>query len=465
MIMSLCNTNYGNRTIGEALGQGKNVYFVGIGGIGMQSLALLLKERGYSVSGSDARGDGEGIIRLRNAGIAVDVGHRSENIGAHNLVVFTLALSDGCPELLAAKKRGILTVSRAELLGFLMSTYPHSIAVAGTHGKSTTTGMLATALAASGKNPTVLSGAPLSRGGMPICIGGGETAVCEACEYKNSFHAVVPEIAVALNLEWEHTDWFPSLSDVEASFCTFLNNAKTAVVPSSGGGIDPIRPYLAGEVATFGLDKKATSRAENITWHNGCAAFSYIYRDRLVGLVQLSVPGMHNLHNALAALCAVGELGADLSAACTGIGSFYGVEGRLERRGIWQGMTVYADYAHHPTEIAASLATLRMMTRGRLICIYQPHTYSRTAAFFDGFVKTLSTADRTVLLDIYAAREQNESGVTSAALAAAIPNAVCLPSGEEVLSFLIKEGHAGDTVVFMGAGSITELPNLLSYEE
>lgn len=464
--MSLCNTKHGNRAIGEVLGRGKKVYFVGIGGIGMQSLALLLKERGYSVGGSDARGDGEWLARLRGAGITVDVGHRRENMQNPDLVVFTLALPSDCPELLAAKEKGILAVSRAELLGFVMSAYPYSIAVAGTHGKSTVTGMLSAALSAAGEDPTVLSGAPLARGGLPVRIGAGKTAVCEACEYRDSFHALKPKIAVALNLEWEHTDWFADLQAVEDSFLVFLQGAELAILPSSCGGMDAVHSRLTGKIATFGLDREADSRAENIVWQDGCAAFEYVCRGRSMGRLRLAVPGMHNLLNALAALCAVSELDADLSAALAGIAEFGGVEGRLERRGTWRGMAVYADYAHHPTEIAASLAALRMMSGGgRLFCVYQPHTFSRTDAFFHGFAGALSAADRVVLLDIYAARENNRSGVSSAALADATPNAVYLPNREDVFSMLAREGKSGDTVVFMGAGSITELPMYLSYEE
>lgn len=464
--MSLYNTNCGNAAIGQALGRGKSVYFVGIGGIGMQGLALLLKERGYCVNGSDLRAEGEGICRLRAHGIGVDVGHRRENIKNPNLVVYTLALPDTCPELLAAAEQGILAVTRAEMLGYLMSAYQNSVAVAGTHGKSTTTGMLAAALTSAGHDPTVLSGASLVRGGLPLRIGSGDTAVCEACEYMDSFLRLAPKIAVILNIEAEHVDWFPTLEDAQASFFNFASRAKTVVLPSDGMGTAKIRTHLGDRAVTFGLDENATSSAAELTWENGCASFVYRLRRENVGRVRLLVPGMHNVYNSLAALAVCGELGVCLADALVGIGTFTGVEGRLERRGTWRGVQVYVDYAHHPTEIAASLSALRTIAgAGRLFCIYQPHTYSRTAAFFDRFAEVLSAADRAVLLDVYAAREENTSGVTSAALAAVTRNARYLSRREDVIPLLAKETRRGDTVVFMGAGDISNIPDLLSLKE
>jgi len=418
----------------------------------------LLKSHGYCVRGSDRGADAATLARLNKAGIAVDSGHSAENIQNPSLVVYTLALADDNPELRAAREKNILAVSRAELLGYLMQLYPRSIAVAGVHGKSTVTAMLCSALSAAGEDPTVVSGAPLSQGDLPVRIGKGDIFVAEACEYMDSFLCLRPRVAVALNLEHEHTDYFKSKADMEASFARYIAGANCAVLPSEGKDFSAIPLRRGQEVVRFGCSPTAASSASAVTWEGGCASFDYYCKGCFQSRVKLAVPGEHNLINALATLAAVSAVGADVKAACRGISSFLGAERRLQRRGVWREMTVYDDYAHHPTEIKASLSALRRTAeKGRLLCVFQPHMYSRTAAFFAEFVHALSLADKVYLLDIYAAREKNESGISSADLASAIAGAAYLPNREEVWQYLAREGCAGDTVVFMGAGDIAGL--------
>lgn len=462
MILSVLNSCLGKDAIAAALRRGKKVFFVGIGGIGMQGLAFLLKERGFSVAGSE-REESAAVSRLRAAGISVTVGHKSENSAGSDLLVYTLAVSPDNPELTYARANAIPCVSRAELLGYLMHLWDLGIAVAGTHGKSSVTGMLAAALSAAGCDPTVIAGAPLSADGASFRAGGERFFLCEACEYKDSFLHLTPQIAVALNLELEHTDYFHSRAQIENSFLRFLASAKIAVLPSDAKVAPPTPDGV--RAVRFGLEEEADARAENIVYTDGCAAFDLCFCGKKCGQVSLRVPGEHNLTNALAALAVCAVLGVDMPAACAGISSFTGVGRRLERRGRFCGMTVYDDYAHHPTEIRASLAALRRAhPHSGLLCVFQPHTYSRTAALFSEFAESLGQADRVYLLDIYAAREQNESGVDIRCLAAAIPHAVYCPLRESLPARLADEGKKGDILVFMGAGDIAALPNALPYD-
>ena len=453
MNMSIGNSQLGNEAIQRILCGGKKVYFVGIGGIGMQGLAVLLKKRGYTVWGSD-RAESKGVCRLRSQGIDVHVGHRAAGPAGADLVVYTLALSPDNPELLYAQKAGIPCISRAELLGWVMSGYRRRVAVAGMHGKSTVTGMLAAAMRQA--NPTVISGAPLCPDGEAYRLGGNDLFLCEACEYMDSFLKLQPDLSIALNMEMEHVDYFRSEEQLSGSFSRYLHAARQILLPCDCSALSVLAAGRDREdVFRFGTASDADARAERISWHEGCARFRFVFRGREAGNVSLALPGEHNLRNALAALGAAAILGADLTQACEDLSAFRGVGRRLEKRGIFRGMTIYTDYAHHPTEITASLAALRgvMGKEGRLFCAFQPHTYSRTEAFADRFAQALSAADRVYMLPIYAAREENLSGICAKDIADRIPGA-CTVCGEELEKRLTEEGRAGDFVVLMGAGDI-----------
>ncbi len=428
----------------------KKIFFVGIGGIGMQGLALLLSAMGYIVGGSD-RGDGAGVARLKERGISVSLGHRAEYVQGYGVLIYTLAIGEDNPELLWAREHGIPCYSRADLLGYIMSFYTTRIAVAGTHGKSTVTAMLAAILKKAGKDPTVLSGAPLGRDGSPLSVGGRRLFLAEACEYKDSFLCLDPTIAVVLNTELDHADYFKTEKDLTTSFSAFMAGATAVVAPVGQAGIPP-----KAAVYTFGQGEGAAVRAVNITYRDGCPSFDVVLSGHIRGRVSLAVPGEHNMQNALAACAAAHALSIPFSAMRAALSSFNGIARRLQPCGVWQGAKVYLDYAHHPTEIRASLLALRCMLTppGRLVCVYEPHTYSRTSAFFCGFADALSHADAVLLLDIYAAREQNESGVTSELLASHIPHARYVGTGENAYKELCMTVCPGDVVVLMGAGEI-----------
>lgn len=426
----------------------------------MQGLALLLKRRGVSVGGCD-RTFSSGVAALRTAGIPVTIGHREENIRGYDAVIYTLAATDDVPELIAARKAALPCFSRADLLGYLMTPYSVRIGVAGMHGKSTTTAMLADILCAAGRDPTVISGAVMGRDGNVMREGQGSVFLCEACEYKDSFLCLFPSIAVVLNCEWEHPDYFKCPAQVKASFHTYMQRADLVILPADQP-IDTLPPTNGMRVLRFGLSPAADVCASGVVYHGGCASFDYRFCGLLRGRVQLSLPGVHNMQNALAALAVAEACHIPFATAADALAACQGVERRLSHRGTWQGVTVYEDYAHHPTEIRASLAALRAMLEegggtGRLICVFQPHTYSRTAALYADFLTAFAMADRLLLLDIYAAREENESGVSSEKMAAAIPGAAYMPSFSAAAEALAHICRAGDLLVVMGAGDIFRL--------
>lgn len=452
--MSISNTFLGSHAVLCALRRAKTVFFVGIGGVQMEALALLLHERGYAVRGSDRR-DSAATVRLRSAGITVFIGHNAENVADADCLFYTLAAERDNPELAEAKKRGIPAFSRADLLGALMGDAKNRVAVAGMHGKSTATAMLAAILSASGENPTVVGGAPLGGDEAAYLLGGGDTFLCEACEYRDSFLCLDPTVAIILNTEWEHTDYFKTPASVSRSFSRFASRAGTVILPDEGAS--DIHTPPEARVIRFGFSERADARASELSYAGGAPAFTFSFEGRERGRVALSVLGEHNAKNATAALAAAEAMGVSFATASRALGAFTGIDCRLQRRGVFRGITVYFDYAHHPTEIRASLAALRCAEPGaRLFCIFQPHTYSRTAAFFHAFAEELSAADFSVIADIYAAREQNESGVSSEALAAATRGAHYAPTPEAALAEVLTCARAGDILVVMGAGDIRE---------
>ncbi len=450
----------------------EGLFFVGIGGIQMHALALLARERGYRVGGSDIV-ESETVRALRQAGIPVQVGHRAENVRGYGAVVYSLAVPPDAPELVAAREAGALLLSRAALLGCLMAEYPTSIAVAGTHGKSTTTAMLAAGLARQGAGATVLSGAPLGRGAPVWRQGGKETFLCEACEYGDSFLCLHPHLALALNMEWEHTDYFKTPAQLSASFLTFLSRAPRAVIGQDSPSLAALLPAVqaAGtEVWTCGLGDGAQGRATQIEEVQGETEFLYTLRGRAWGRIHLRVPGMHNVQNALAAITAqmalYGAEEAVFAAAQAALSAFAGVPCRLEYRGRWQGARVYGDYAHHPTEIGAAARTLRPLLPGggRLLCLFQPHTFSRTHDLFSGLVQALSAFDRVFFADIYAAREQDTCGIGSCDLAGALPQGVYGGTPAMTWQMLCAALRPGDIAVIMGAGDVQQLFSCIALE-
>ncbi len=441
-------------SISEYLLPGKRVHLVGIGGVSMCPLAEVLRTMGLTVQGSDAT-EGDAVKHLRSLGISVAIGHNAENLGDCDLVIRTAAVHDNNPEIAGAIARGIPVYERAQAWGALMRQYPNALCVAGTHGKTTTTSMCTHIFMAAEADPTVMIGGtlPLLRSGYRV--GKGDIIIMESCEYCNSFLSFFPTVAVILNVEADHLDFFKDLNDIKCSFRRFAE-----LVPSNGSVIVNADNAGARDVAcgldafTFGLEAEAECTAINIHEENGRTVFDILVHDEPYAHVTLQVYGKHNILNALAAASAAYVLGLPGEAVEKGLASFSGAGRRFEHKGTFNGAEVYDDYAHHPDELHALLTTAKTLPYKRLIVAFQPHTYSRTAKLFDRFVEELKLADVAVLAEIYAAREQNTEGISSANLCAKLPGSIYCSTLEKVTNHLRELAQPGDLILTVGAGDI-----------
>ena len=456
--MSIANTHYGRERIAQMLTECNNIFFIGIGGINMSSLAELSKRRGYGVGGSD-RVRSELCERLEGKGIELFYRHSGDNLRGYDAVVYTVAISEDNEEYVEARRKGLPLISRADYMGYLMSGYKRRVGISGMHGKSTCTSMCAKVFMDAGVSPTVLSGAELSEMGGAYVLGEGEDIIFEACEYMDSFLDFCPNISVILNIEMDHVDYFHSIEQIRGSYRRFADIALPSGVAVANFDDENVRMALdgyEGEVIGFGIDSDdARVRAENISSQNGRYSFDLIFDRESKGRISLSVSGRHNIYNALACATVAHYCGISMTDIKKGIKDFSGAHRRMEYKGQIRGADIYDDYGHHPTEIAATLEGARGMTEGRLFCVYQPHTYSRTASLFDSFVASFEKADRVIFADIYAAREKNVYGVSSAALAESVGDrAVFAESFERISEILKSELEEGDVAIIMGAGDI-----------
>lgn len=448
-----------------------HVYFIGIGGISMSGLAEILLKEGFTISGSDAR-ESALTIHLEKAGAKVFYGQTADHITEDiDVVVYTAAIHDDNPEFVAAKAANLPMLARAELLGQIMRNYPTAIAVAGTHGKTTTTSMLSTILLKAKKDPTITVGGILSQIGGNIRVGHSDTFLTEACEYTNSFLSFYPTVGIILNIEADHMDFFKNLQEIRTSFHRFaalLPEDGLLVLDSAIEHPEEITKDIRARVITCGLTGNEDYTAKDITYNEkGCASFTLCHKGNALGIVSLLVPGIHNVSNALSALSASLELGIDFEKAVLGLLDFQGTERRFQYKGMVNGITIIDDYAHHPTEITATLKAALHYPHRDIWCVFQPHTYTRTQAFLTDFAKALSLADHVVLTDIYAAREINTIGITSLALKEELEKLgkQCdyFSSFDEIEKFLLKKCMHGDLLITMGAGDVLKIgENLLS---
>ncbi len=459
--MATPNTHYGAAAIAQMIDGAKHIHFIGVGGVMMSSLALITRLRGYTVSGTD-RTRTALTESLEQSGISVHYEHAAEAAHGADMVVYTVAISPENPEYTYAKSMGIPCVSRADYLGYIMMGYVHRVGIAGMHGKSTCTSMCAQIFVDAGADPTVLSGATTACLNGAYRIGGKEHFIFEACEYMDSFLDFNPSIAVILNAEMEHVDYFKSMEQIRSSFGKYA-----ALTGESGFAVvncdDPevmasVEQYVGGTV-TFGIEHEyATFRAVNLTYREGYPAFDILLDGELFSHVQLCVPGKHNVYNALAAAACAHLCGICSEDIARGLHAFGGAGRRMEYKGRLNGAPVFDDYGHHPTEVAATLQGMAQMGFDRIFCVFQPHTFSRTAQLADQFADAFSAADRVILVDIYAAREKESKGISSAKLASRIKgNATYVPEYEKVAEMLAKEVMARDAVVVMGAGDVYRL--------
>ena len=430
------------------------IHFVGIGGVSMYSLARLAMSGSVRVTGSD-REQTDRTERLKQLGIVVFNEHKAENVCGSDLVVYTHAISPDNEELIYARNNGIPTVSRAEYLGALMQGYKNRIGISGSHGKSTTVAMLDKIMSLAGVEPTVLSGAELEDGD-PLKIGSRGLMIYESCEYKDSFLKFSPTISVGLNLELDHTDYFDDLADIRRSFKRALGKAtEFAVINGDDSNFRSILGDLQTKVVTFGARSDNLYRYEITSFYENGIEFSLSKHGSEIGRFNLNIPGAFNVNNAVAAAVTSIEYGIDIDIIRQAIAEFSGVPRRLERVGQRRSRAVYYDYAHHPTEILASIDALKILTHEPLTVIFKPHTYSRTKGLWREFVSSLKTADYLILTDIYPARESPIEGVTSERLAVEIGGKAIYCRDEDVADILDK--RTSGTIVIMGAGDMESI--------
>ena len=435
---------------------GVRVHLAGIGGVSMCPLAEVLLGMGLAVQGSDMN-ESPTVQHLRSLGIHVDIGHSAENLRQCDLVIRTAAIHDSNPEIAGAVTRGIPVYERAQAWGAIMRQYQNALCISGTHGKTTTTSMATHIFMAAEADPTVMIGGTLPLLHSGYRVGEGDTIILESCEYCNSFLSFFPTVAVILNVEADHLDFFKDLKDVEHSFRCFAqlvpDNGYVIVNADDQNAMDAVRG-IAHPVFTFGLNEKADCNARNIVWHDGCPGFDILICGQLYAHVELQIAGKHNILNALAAASGAYVLGIKGEAVTRGLGAFRGAGRRFEHKGSFRGADVVDDYAHHPGELHALLTTARSLPYQRIICAFQPHTYSRTKALFDDFVRELKLPDVAVLAEIFAARETNDIGISSRDLAREIPGAVYCSTLQEVTDTLEKIARPGDLILTVGAGDI-----------
>lgn len=436
---------------------GRRVHLVGIGGVSMRPLGLVLRGMGMVVTGSDMSVTAS-TQELVEKGIPVHIGHQEENIRGAECVIRTAAVHNDNPEIAAARSAGIPVFERAQAWGVIMRAYKNAICVAGTHGKTTTTSMLAHILMAAEWDPTVMIGGylPLLQAGHRV--GNGDTILLESCEYCDSFLNFAPTLAVILNIEADHLDYFKDLADVEKSFREFACLSSGGVLAN---GDDPhVAQTLEGmEYVSFGFKEHNRVQAANICadWRHFdvvCDGKNYCHLD-------LQVLGRHNAMNALAAAGAAWILGIPGEAVTLGLSTFSGADRRLQYKGKCNDADVYDDYAHHPDELAATIEAVRTMGYNRMIVAFQPHTYTRTKALLSEFVEQLRKPDLVVLGEIYAAREQNLLGISSLDLQKEIPGAVYCSTLPEITEFLRNTVGTGDVVLTVGAGDIFRVADAL----
>ena len=439
---------------------GRKGYLIGIGGVSMSSLAEVLLGMGLNVCGSDSNRSGN-VRSLEAKGIHIEIGHRPENIPEDaDFVVRTAAVRDENPEIRRARELNIPVFERTEAWGAISQDYGNAVCISGTHGKTTTTSMVTHILMAADKDPTVMIGGTLPLLNAGHRVGHGNVIVMEACEYYNSFLSFHPTVAVILNIEADHLDFFKDLNDVEKSFRAFASR-----VPSEGfvvANYDDLNTMqtlkdLKRKLITFGLDPHADVHAEHVEYLGANSHFDIYYKGKRFTDVTLHVPGQHNVKNALAATAAAICLGIRPNAVKYGLAGFNGAGRRFEFKGKFNGADVYDDYAHHPGELKCLLDTVETLNYKRTVLVFQPHTYSRTAALFQDFVKQLKRPDVLLLAEIFAAREQNTIGISSAALAEEIEGASFFPTFDELEKALREIAEPGDIILTVGAGDVYKI--------
>jgi len=442
---------------------GEQCHLVGVGGVSMSPLAEILHGMGIRITGSDIN-DSPAVKKLREIGIKISVGHVAENIRGAGFIIRTAAAREDNVEIKAAREQGIPVFERAQAWGYIMLGYKHAICVSGVHGKTTTTSMITHILLAADRDPTIMIGGTLPVLGSGYRVGNGDVIALESCEYYNSFHCFRPTVAVVLNVDADHLDFFKDIDDLKSSFRKFAS-----LVPDGGhiicngddeNTMEALAP-LGRELLTFGLSRNVRVRGVVASSAGRNPSIDVLFDDKPFCSITLQIPGVHNLKNALAATAAAITLGIPAKVIEDGLFNYRGVGRRFEYKGSLNGADVYDDYAHHPSELRATLDAVSTLDYKRVILLFQPHTFSRTKALFSDFVTELSRPDVTFLAEIYAARERNDISISSGVLAEAVPGARCLASFTELRDAIAAIAQDGDIILTVGAGDIYKVGEML----
>lgn len=444
------------------------VHFIGIGGISMSGLAETLLHYGYKVSGSDSHTSGI-IDRLIKKGAKVAIGHDAGNVVDADLVVYTAAVKWDNPELTKAKELNIPITDRAEFLGQIMKQYKYGVAVSGTHGKTTTTSLIAIIMNNAKLDPTIMVGGEVDAIGGNVRPGKSPYFVTEACEYVESFLRLYPYVGIILNVDADHLDYYTGIEHIIESFNKFANLVPEdgyVIVCSDDKNAMKACTGIKSGIVTFGLESEATWTAKNISYNDkGCGMFDAYYKGEYFGSFKLNIPGKHNISNALCAIGCAGLFNIDKEIIQKSFEEFYGTHRRFEKKGEFNSITVIDDYAHHPTEIMATLSAARNYPHNKLWCVFQPHTYSRTIKLLDEFSKAFNDVDELILTDIYAAREKDTGEINSRILTENIRkngvNVKYVSSFDDIEEYLKRNGSPGDVILTMGAGDVYKIGDML----
>ena len=452
--------------ISTVLKNAKRIHFIGIGGSGMCPLAEILHSKGYSLQGSD-NNESSIVERIRKLGIPVMMGQRAENIKGADMIVYSAAISRDNPELAAALESGVPTFQRAELLGELSRRFSNCVGICDTHGKTTVTSMTTQVMIDAGLDPSAVIGGKLPLTDSYGRVGKTENIVMESCEFQDTFLYMSPDVAVILNIDADHLEYFKTMDNLILSFEKFAKSATKAVIYNGDDAntLKAIKDIQGKDMISFGFESTNDYYAENIEEYKGAfTRFDIMYKGERLGNVSLSIPGKHNILNALASVAASVYSGAKFEDCVKGIEEFHGAGRRFEHLGTYKGIDFIDDYAHHPAELKVTLEAAMKMGYNTVWAVFQPFTYSRTVMHFDEFVDVLKIPDRCVMTEIMGSREVNTYNIYTSQLAEKIPNSVWFNTQEEVADFVVKNAKPGDLVLTMGCGDIYKSAHMMIAE-
>lgn len=437
-----------------------HIHMIGIGGSGMCPLAELLLSRGYKITGSD-KSDNANVKRLKALGITVYNEHKAENIDGADLVAFSAAVHNDNPEMKAADENSVPKMERSQLLGAVTRCYDNVIGVSGTHGKTTVSSIITQILLLNKQNPNAVIGGKLPIADSSCVVGDSQTLVCESCEFVDSFLMFSPDITVLLNIDNDHMDYFKNMENLENSFKKFVSKGKICYANGDDSRVKNVVSGIDSKVITYGFSEDNDYYPQNITAGKYGFCFDVMHRGEKVGDLDMHVPGRHNIYNGLVSFAVCYEMGVQPKGIADAVARFTGAGRRFEFIGEARGITVVDDYAHHPTEMLATLQAAKTLDYKRVIVAFQPYTYSRVALLREGMIKALSVADKVFVTPIVASREENVYGVKSEDITDSLPDAQVVSDYNELAEKMIESANDGDLIITMGAGDIYKAAHIV----